>query len=724
MYYLTAPPHMNSGEGVTNRTVFVFQCASKKSIVVDEIEVSPSADAASSTSTYFHERELRFHSLEPFVLLLGKGWIASACIAVAAGRQDGGTNWSTLDDLGPELTRRWRSSASQLLLINAISSARRLLDEVEPDDGRGGEDQKRSVSGALPDSPSCHRTNSTMSSSTTGAISSLASLRTAGCESCSRMMSIVAPECVLRHLDLLLDNGDGGRPAVIGQGASCRVHVGMTVAAPQPSAATVRSPLVAVKVITVPPASAHGRFAKICNEIVLMEELRLSPHPNLTALVGLAPPSLITATIHQPRRGSSFSNRVRSLSPAARSGGFLTPEKGDCTTGGGMLASCCHEIGIVMEYCDGGTLHELVQGIANKASRGCSPYSLSRRTLVERECMAIFYGIASGLQHLHTTLKILHRDVKPSNIFLCCSGDGERCGDKEHQQDSWRLKLGDLGVSSTGESARTSCGTKAYMAPEMCYAANVSPIPQQRHSRSSAKYDSRADVYSLGVTMQFVLSGGCTASLRKKWVVVMGNGDLPSDVWVVPSSVLCRRLWAGDTPTPLSEGRIVSVLRRGAGKSFSSLSPTTCLCDDIHADTIHLLNMMTHRDPLNRPGDLRDCMKHPAVLKHGARRPAQIKDLMDHVEGKSISIPIPSVSTPQQQQSAAANQRSSVGSRELASAVEALPARGTADQESTFDMWNPPSLRFLREVIPLCGTKSAAMLQSSTLGSASLLSHR
>jgi len=87
---------------------------------------------------------------------------------------------------------------------------------------------------------------------------------------------------------------------------------------------------------------------------------------------------------------------------------------------------------------------------------------------------------------------IVHRDVKPSNLFLARDADGKE-----------RIKLLDFGVAAfqqpvaRGESSLTLSeavvGTPRYMAPEQV--------------QSSRQVDARADVWALGVTLYELLAG-------------------------------------------------------------------------------------------------------------------------------------------------------------------------------------------------------------------------
>eukprot|EP00049_Salpingoeca_infusionum_P009201 m.152729 g.152729 ORF g.152729 m.152729 type:complete len:500 (+) comp14271_c0_seq1:112-1611(+) len=113
-------------------------------------------------------------------------------------------------------------------------------------------------------------------------------------------------------------------------------------------------------------------------------------------------------------------------------------------------------IHICTEYMDGGSLDQY-------------------GALVEPVVSTITYSILQGLQYL-AMQKIMHRDVKPSNILVNTHGE---------------IKLCDFGVSCQLEQSvtRTFVGTNVFMAPE-----------RVQH----LAYDERSEVWSLGLTL-FVL---------------------------------------------------------------------------------------------------------------------------------------------------------------------------------------------------------------------------
>ena len=116
-----------------------------------------------------------------------------------------------------------------------------------------------------------------------------------------------------------------------------------------------------------------------------------------------------------------------------------------------------NQLNIVMEYCEGGDLEKLLN-------------QRNRIPLNDNFIWKLFIQIVIGLAELHD-MKILHRDLKTSNIFLTKNYD---------------IKIGDLGVAkklSEKNFAKTIIGTPYYLSPEIC---NEKP------------YNEKSDIWALG----------------------------------------------------------------------------------------------------------------------------------------------------------------------------------------------------------------------------------
>jgi len=138
--------------------------------------------------------------------------------------------------------------------------------------------------------------------------------------------------------------------------------------------------------------------------------------------------------------------------------------------------------GLVMEYVEGTDLARLIK---DEGPLSC-----------ERAC-AYIRQTALGLQHVHEQ-GLIHRDIKPSNLLLAVP--------KENEGGTGTVKILDLGLarlnSRKAAQAQASqlttvgslmMGTPDYMAPE-----------QAIDLRST---DIRADIYSLGCTLHYLLTG-------------------------------------------------------------------------------------------------------------------------------------------------------------------------------------------------------------------------
>jgi predicted Ser/Thr protein kinase len=115
---------------------------------------------------------------------------------------------------------------------------------------------------------------------------------------------------------------------------------------------------------------------------------------------------------------------------------------------------------------------------------------LARRRLTEVEATAIAHGVASALRAAHR-VGVIHRDLKPDNVFLVPDPDGGV--DRTKVLDFGIAKLSDAASDSRHTQTGALIGTPLYMAPEQ--------------ARAAAAIDHRADLYSLGCILYHMLTG-------------------------------------------------------------------------------------------------------------------------------------------------------------------------------------------------------------------------
>eukprot|EP01060_Flectonema_neradi_P013197 TRINITY_DN1997_c0_g1_i1.p1 TRINITY_DN1997_c0_g1~~TRINITY_DN1997_c0_g1_i1.p1 ORF type:complete len:346 (+),score=58.17 TRINITY_DN1997_c0_g1_i1:72-1109(+) len=128
----------------------------------------------------------------------------------------------------------------------------------------------------------------------------------------------------------------------------------------------------------------------------------------------------------------------------------------------------------ILEYMDIGSLQNILE--SNEKNGTTIPKSIIAH---------ITSDALKGLQYIHHTLKMIHRDFKPGNLLLNKRGD---------------VKVTDFGVSRGLDSSADSCnsyvGTLIFMAPER--------IPG---GHAKTEYTNKVDIWAVGITMYQMVTG-------------------------------------------------------------------------------------------------------------------------------------------------------------------------------------------------------------------------
>jgi Protein kinase domain len=196
---------------------------------------------------------------------------------------------------------------------------------------------------------------------------------------------------------------------------------------------------------------------------------------------------------------------------------------------------------IIMEYVAGPDLHVRVTGSG---------------PLRAHETIRLGRDVAAALDTAHRR-GILHRDVKPQNVLLDPDG-------RYRLTDFGSARLdGQEGVTATGAFA----GTRDYTAPEIL---------------AGARGDARADVYALGLTLYFALTGGLPAPVGSSRADAGGSLHPGQAVPGVPDwldAVVARATApAADERFP-TVGALDQALAR-ADAQVAEPAPRCLLCDE------------------------------------------------------------------------------------------------------------------------------------------------
>ena len=121
---------------------------------------------------------------------------------------------------------------------------------------------------------------------------------------------------------------------------------------------------------------------------------------------------------------------------------------------------------LVMDYCEGGTLRDLMHHSKN---------------LSILQCFDLINDILLGLEHAHAE-NIIHCDIKPENVLLKITEQG------------WLAKISDFGIARLSQEIETdgsNTGSPGYMAPERFY----------------GQFSTGSDIYAVGVILYELLVG-------------------------------------------------------------------------------------------------------------------------------------------------------------------------------------------------------------------------
>jgi serine/threonine-protein kinase len=226
---------------------------------------------------------------------------------------------------------------------------------------------------------------------------------------------------------------------------------------------------------------------------------------------------------------------------------------------------------IVSEYLKGCTLEHLLRAM---------------RPLPEKDALKLAGLVCEALRHLHDH-GVIHRDLKPQNIMICCDGSIRIMDFGLARQDASRR------ITRVGNSA--SMGTPDYMAPE-----------QVKGQRA----DKRTDLYNLGALLYEMLTGVIPFQNDNPWAAL--NARVTGD------PVAPRKL--NPELSPQAEEIVLRALQREPADRYASAAAMKADLDTVeHLRVTGLADRLCQPRPwapglFQRPWALAVAMLAPLVL--------------------------------------------------------------------------------------------------------------
>jgi eukaryotic-like serine/threonine-protein kinase len=308
-----------------------------------------------------------------------------------------------------------------------------------------------------------------------------------------------------------------------------------------------------------------------------------------------APVALKVLTSHTREASERFLREARVLSELAHPAVVRYLAHGITAEGEAYLA---------MEWLDG-------EDLATRVARGALSLD-DTLVLVRRAAEALAPAHARG---------IVHRDVKPSNLFLV-------------DNDPGRVKILDFGVARIGKTTQqltgvgAVVGTFGYMAPEQAY--------------ESREVDTRADVYALGCVLFECLTG--RAAIQGEQVVALVSKTLLEvpphvkefrpDVPGTLDELIARMLAKEPDERPANAMEVLRALEslgtmQGSGEARTTTGPAPVL--PMGGSELQLVSVLLAR--------LEDPSRAATMTPEQPSMLSQVQELAQRYLGKAIRLP-------------------------------------------------------------------------------------
>jgi eukaryotic-like serine/threonine-protein kinase len=199
------------------------------------------------------------------------------------------------------------------------------------------------------------------------------------------------------------------------------------------------------------------------------------------------------------------------------------------------------------------------------------------------QAVQMFISVCRALDSAHR-LGVVHRDLKPGNVFLC---------------DDGTYKVLDFGMSKFAQAESLTqegytLGTPEYMSPEQCIGAPVDP---------------RSDIYALGILMYEALTGDIPIQSRnRRDLLELHQREMPQPMHVRRPDL---------NISPMLDNIVLTCLAKRAAQRPQTARELEKLLSQIPADQLSVPPIGESSSPAPPPDDI-----------HAVRTPAAPKNLL------------------------------------------------------------------------------------------------
>ncbi len=260
------------------------------------------------------------------------------------------------------------------------------------------------------------------------------------------------------------------------------------------------------------------------------------------------------------------------------------------------------DIFYAMEFVEGETIEAYVK------RRGPLPSRLALRIILQAS-----QGLAAANER-----GLIHRDIKPANLMLARAPAPAGEGIEHEEEDGLLVKVIDFGLAKTVTGADSACGLTGGSVVGSPHFMS----PEQISLEAGHSLDSRCDIYSLGVTLWYLLLGRppfegpqfqiLSQHLQKRPPLeLLSEAGVPVEIVTLIGSMLAKDREERPANHPVLIAALKKLLRSGGATTSAGTPPVG---DEATADVTVVMPMVPKMAPTTVEPTTRRPRRSPAWI--------------------------------------------------------------------------------------------------------------